>query len=590
MKHSATAIVLSIAATLGSNTPALSADWPSYNGDPQSSRFSPLTQISLENAADLREVCEVNVGDEGSFQPGPVMVGDTLYITTMHTVVAVDAAHCTVRWRYVYKLQEDEVLPGNRGVAYMNGKLFRGTTDGRILALDAATGREIWQIKAAEPSKYEFFSAAPIAWNGLVYLGPGGADYAIRGRMTAFDAATGKEAWRFNIIPQKGEPGYETWTIPETAEHGGGGTWSSYTLDPATGEFFMSVANPAPGYSPTQRPGDNLYTESLVVLDARSGKLKWYHQFISNDGYDYDLVAAPMLFTTKSGRRRIAIGGKDGYLYILDRDTHKLLSKTAVTTIKPGATPPTPEGVHACPGTTGGVEWNGPAYSPETHLVYVGAVDWCGYFTSNPRPFVGSAKYDPSRTGWIYAIDGATGKTQWRYHASSPVLAGVTATAGDVVFSGDSAGNLLMFNAINGGGVITYEVAGKQYVATTAGNVSRSGLATGVSSNPRLIVLATGLPQDYQAVKINAVPPHETGRPFGLDQGKAVYTAYCGGCHGPRGMGGESGPPLTNEASRKDLAALKAWISNPLPPMPKLSPPMTDSEVDQVAGYVMTLK
>jgi alcohol dehydrogenase (cytochrome c) len=421
--------------------------------------------------------------------------------------------------------------------------------------------------------------------------------------MTAFDAATGKEVWRFNLIPTKGEPGFDTWKIPATAAHGGGGTWSSYTLDPATGELFVPVANPAPDYSPEVRPGDNLYTNSIVVLDAKTGALKWYYQFSPNDGYDYDLAAAPVLYVDRNGKRRVAVGSKDGYLYILDRDTHKLVAQTAVTTIKTPPTPPQPSGTYACPGTTGGVEWNGPAYSAMTRMVYVGAVDWCSYFTPDPGAYISSVKSDASRTGWVYGVDGATGKVKWRYHAGSPVLSGVTPTAGGVVFSGESAGNLLVLDAANGkllaqrsmggsmgGGVITYEIAGKQYVATTAGNVSRSGLAQGAQSTPRLIILTTGLPAAHQVAKVNAVPPQEAGWHFGVDQGKAVFTAYCAGCHGPGGVGGEAGPSLVNETSRKTVEAIKAWIRTPAPPMPKLSPPMTETELDQVANYVSRLK
>jgi alcohol dehydrogenase (cytochrome c) len=578
-------------------------EWPSFNGDLASDRFSSLSEITPKNAADLREVCEASLGDEGSFQPGPLMIGDTLFVTTVHTVVALSATDCRVRWRYVYDTQEDEVLPGNRGVAYLDQRLFRGTADGRLVAIDSATGKELWRVKAADTKLYEFFTAAPIAWNGLVYLGPGGADYGIRGRMAAFDAATGKEVWRFNTIPMRGEPGYETWHIPETAEHGGGGTWSSYTLDAATGEVFIPVANPAPDLTPNSRPGDNLYTDSLVVLDAKTGGLKWYYQFTRNDAFDYDLAAAPILYTDAAGKHRVAVGSKDGYVYILDRDSHELIAKTAVTTIKTPPSPPTAAGVYACPGTTGGVEWNGPAYDPNLNIVYVGSVDWCTYFSTNLPGYPTSWKTGKSKTGWVYALDASTGGLAWRYHADSPVLSGVTPTAGGVLFSGDSAGELLILNAKNGklikksnlggsmgGGVITYSAGGRQYVATTAGNVSRSGLAIGVDNTPRVIIMTTGLSAAYQPAKIAAVSPEEANRRFGIDQSKVDYNSYCAACHGPEGKGGEGGPSLRNESSRKDFAALVAWIKNPAPPMPKLAPPMTQSEVEAIARYVEQLQ
>jgi alcohol dehydrogenase (cytochrome c) len=589
------------------------AEWPSYNRSQNADRFSPLARITPKNAADLREVCEVSLGDPGALQSGPLMVGDTLFITTTHTVVAVNAADCSLRWRSVYEAQEDEIWPVNRGAAYMDGKLFRGTGDGRLLAIDAANGKEIWRVKIADPAIGEFLSGAPAAWNGLVYAGPSGGDWGTQGRISAFDATTGKEVWRFNSIPLPGEPGYETWHIPETAKHGGGGTWTSFTLDAAAGEFFAPVSNPAPAYRADTRPGENLYTDSMVVLDAKTGALKWYYQLDPNEGFDYDLAATPVLYTDKTGKRRVALGSKDGYLYILDRNTHKLISKTAITTIKNPPTQPTPAGVYACPGTDGGVEWNGPAYSSATNLVYVGSVDWCWYF------FSGEARYTPTlsymgngpafkagknRSGWVYGVNASTGKPVWRHHTESPVLSGVTPTAGGVVFSGESSGNLLVFDARSGallkkqnlggslgGGVITYGVGAKQYVATTAGNVSRAGLSSAGDFTPRLIVMTTGLEPSYQATKVAAFPPEEAGRlRFGVDQGKAIYSVFCASCHGMGGKGGAGAPALQDEASRKSLDEVIQWIKNPAPPMPKLSPPLMDSEVDAVGRYVEQLK
>jgi alcohol dehydrogenase (cytochrome c) len=591
---------------------AVDVEWPSYNGELQSSRFSPLAGITPENSGDLRVACETTLGDEGALQPGPVMVDKTLYVTTTHTVVAVDAANCKVRWRYVYRAEEEEPFPANRGVAYLDGTLFRGTGDGRLLALDARSGRERWRTKIADPTVVEFLSAAPIAWKGLVFIGPAGSDWGIHGRISAFEAGTGKRVWNFNTIPMKGEPGFESWRIPETAQHGGGGTWSSYSLDPETGELFVPVANPSPDFRPDARPGDDLYTNSIVVLDAMTGKLKWYFQFTRSDGFDYDLAAAPLLYKDAAGHRRIAAGSKDGFLYILDRESHELISKTAITTIKTPASAPTPHGVFACPGSSGGVEWNGPAFDPALNLLYVGSVDWCSVFLAGPARFeppliyLGTAPQfsgASEKSGWVYAVDASTGETRWRYHAESPVLSGVTPTAGGVLFSGESAGNLLLFDAQSGrllkkenlggslgGGIVTYRIGGQQYVATTAGNVSRSGLGTGGDYVPRLIVLTTGLAPGYQILKSTAVPPGRSTEHFGGELGKSAYDTYCAGCHGSRGEGGEGGPSLTSTSSRMQFAALVAWIRNPTPPMPKMVPPITNPEVDAIAHYVEKMK
>ena len=610
---SAHGLCATLLALTGISHAAAQTDWASYNKDPSSDRFAPLSVITPKNAADLREVCEVNLGDPGAVQSGPVVIGDTLFVTTIHTVVAVDAGDCSLRWRYVYEAQEDEIWPVNRGVAYMNGKLFRGTGDGRLLAIDAASGKEIWRVKIADPSIGEFLSGAPIAWNGLVYTGPGGGDWGIQGRISAFDAQTGKEVWRFHSIPMPGERGYETWHIPQTAKHGGGATWTSFTLDTAAGELFAPVANPAPAYRADYRPGENLYTDSMVVLDAKSGALKWYYQLEPNEGFDYDLAAAPVLYTDRARQRRVALGSKDGYLYILDRDTHALVAKTAITTIKEPPGPPTPAGVYACPGTDGGVEWNGPAYSPATHMVYVGSVDWCWYFFSGEPKYVPTVSYmgagsvfksGTDRSGWVYGVDAGTGKVVWRYHSESPVLSGVTPTAGGVVFSGESSGNLLVFDANNGellkkqnlggslgGGVITYGTRGRQYVATTAGNISRAGLSSGGDFTPRLIILTIGLEPSHAPAHVTAFPPEEAGRHrFGADQGRAIYNVFCASCHGIGGRGGENAPVLAGEANRRNLDAVVQLVKNPTPPMPKLAPPLMDSEVDAVARYVEQLE
>ena len=223
----------------------------------------------------------------------------------------------------------------------------------------------------------EEFTAAPIAWNGLVFIGPAGGDFGIRGRVAAFDAQTGREVWRFHTIPEGGEAGAETWTLPATVKHGGGGTWTSYTLDPVTRELFVPVGNPAPGYAPEKRPGANLYTNSVVVLDAATGKLKWFYQLDPNDGFDWDLGAAPMLYQDGPRQGRVALGSKDGHVYVLDRQSHKLLFKTEVTTISVRDAKPALKGTNVCPGALGGVEWNGPSYSPLLNTIYVGAVDWC---------------------------------------------------------------------------------------------------------------------------------------------------------------------------------------------------------------------
>jgi alcohol dehydrogenase (cytochrome c) len=601
-------------ALLGRIAPAnfSSSQWLGYNNTFDSQRFSPLKEITVTNVGDLKETCELALGDDGSFQSGPLVIGDTLYVTTAHTTVALGAADCAVRWRHAYTPEEDEVFPVNRGLAYLDGRLFRGTADGRLLAIDAKTGTELWRVRAGDPKQGEFFSAAPIAWNGMVFIGPAGSDWGIRGRMAAFDASTGEEVWRFDTVPMGDEPGAKTWKIPDTAKHGGGATWTSYTLDTSAAELFVPVANPAPDVAPDVRPGDNLYTNSVVVLDAKTGKLKWYYQLDPNDGFDWDLGAAPVLYTDRSGQQRVLLGSKDGYVYSIDRQTHKLVFKTPVTTIFNADKKPTREGIRACPGSLGGVEWNGPAYNPQTNTIYVGADDWCAIYRSgepNYEPgkfYMGTDMIPPAsepKSGWVTALDSDNGKVTWRFHAAAPVVAGVTPTASGLVFAGDMNGDLMAFDArtgkvflktnLNGalaGGIITYGVEGHQYVAATVGNSSRlAGGWWGESGTPRMVIMTTGLEPGYQAKKLAVQQPEAASSGSDVEQGKRVFTQFCGACHGVTGEGG-TGPRLTGISTRKTLDEVITFIKNPAQPMPTLFPsPLNEEDVKKVAAYVETL-
>jgi len=591
----------------------LPGPWPTYNNAYDGQRYSPAKKITPENVVTLKRVCEAHLGDAGSFHSGLIVIGRTLYVATAHTTIALDAANCSIRWRHVYKPEQDEVYAVNRGVAYLDGRIFRGTADGRVFALDARTGKQLWLVKAGDPLKGDFFSSAPIAWEGLVFIGAAGSDWGTRGYVLALDAKTGREKWRFYTVPMGSEPGADSWKNPETAAHGGGGMWTSYTLDTATGELFVPVGNPAPDYSPDWRPGANLYTDSVVVLDAPTGKLKWYHQFKANDGLDYDFGAPPALYTSAAGAKLLAAGSKDGNLYGIDRATREVLFKTPVTTIENSDARPTPDGVKVCPGPLGGVEWNGPAIDPRSRTIYVGSVDFCFviksatgtpeykpaglYFGTTQTPFGGA---DAAR-GWVHAVDGDTGSIVWKYHAEAPVVAGVTPTAGGVVFSGDLDGNLLALDAKTGtelyklntggaiaGGVITYEAGGRQYVATTSGNVSRMTFQT--TGAPKVVILTTGLAKDKPKIVAVAEEAPRSSAGGSGGHGKAVFAQYCSACHGKEGEGGV-GPALKGEAAKKSAEQVAAFIKNPKAPMPKLYPAaLSDQDVAEVAAFVETLK
>jgi alcohol dehydrogenase (cytochrome c) len=506
-----------------------SAGWAGYGNSLDGQRFAALNQIDTGNVSRLKRVCELRLGEEGPFQTGPVVIGATMFLTTTHTTVAMNATNCTLRWRLIDSTARQDPALLNRGLGYLDGRLFRGMPGARLAAIDTASGKVLWEERVGEPAVGEFLSSAPAAWRGLVFAGLAGGDFGIRGRVMGYSAASGNERWRFNTIPMGRERGAASWQIPKTAERGGGGMWTSYTLDTLTGELFVPVGNPAPDFAPGARPGDNLFTNSLVVLDAKSGALKWWYQVTPSDGHDYDLAAPPMLYSTRTGDRRVALGSKDGHVYSIDRRTHRLVFKTPVTTISNADKRPTPQGVRSCPGPLGGVQWNGPAFDPPTGTIYVGAVDWCATFRIQEtqhrpgEPYMGGVHtHDPvdSARGWLVALDGERGTIRWKVQTPAPVVAGVTPTSGGLLFTGDLAGNFYALDKRTGtvrfttstggaiaGGVISYAVDGKQYVATTSGNVSRTAFQT--TGSPRIIVMAIGTPfASHRMVALPEVSAH----------------------------------------------------------------------------------
>jgi alcohol dehydrogenase (cytochrome c) len=576
-------------------------------------RYSPLDQITVANVASLTEVCRLKVDDSGTFQAGFLQIDGTLYLTNAHDTLAVDATNCTVRWCNVYKPEQEEVFQINRGVAFANGRLFRGTPDARLLAIDAATGRTLWQQAIGDPAQGEFFSSAPAIWQGLLIIGAAGSDWGIRGRIMAYEQESGREVWRFYTIPRGSETGAETWKDWKSARYGGGGSWTTYTLDMASGEVFAPVGNPAPDFVPSHRPGANLFTNSMVVLDARTGALKWWHQMTPNDGLDLDLGAAPMLYWNKAGEPMVALGSKDGHLYGVNRESREQVFMTPVTTIKKPEQAPNAAGVHSCPGPVGGVEWNGPAYDQKTKYIVVGSVDWCATIKSDEVDFepgkfllAGSWEYDEKRSGWVTAVDPDSGTVRWQYHADAPVVAGVTPTAGGVTFTGDMSGNFLALDSATGnvllktatggavaGGVITYTRGGTQYVAIASGNAS-SRLSFGENGKPTVILYALaerkqagGAPLEPHAAASPA-PTSATAALASPDvgRGKELFGKNCAACHGNHGEGG-SGPALTGVRTRLDFAATVNWIENPSAKMPRLYPSTLDAQaVVDVAAYV----
>jgi alcohol dehydrogenase (cytochrome c) len=591
-------VLLAVAATsvCGAQETSPGSQWLSYNNHLDGQRFSPLKEITPANATQLGEVCRVQIDGPTSLHSDLIVVDGVIYTGTGRETVALNATTCALLWRFSYTPDDDRNSPSTRGVAVMNGRVFRGTGDDRLIALDAVTGKLLWKTVIGTPALGESSAAAPLAWGGVVYMGISGSELGARGRVMAFDAQTGRELWRFNTIPMGKEVGANTWLRPGTAKTGGGGVWGAMTLDVAAGELFVPVGNPWPDIDKAYRPGANLFTDSIVVLDARTGALKWWHQGTPEDWMDLDMVAPPVIYRIAGGRDYLVFGGKDGYVTAVDRDTHRQLFRVAVTTIEHMPKLPTKEGLRMCPGYAGGVEWNGPAFDRLNHSLVTGAVDACfivklgkASYAPAGMNFGGSVEPSGPTTGWITAIDQVTGAVRWKYHTEKPVVAGVTPTAGGVTFAGDLGGNLFVFDSRTGavvnkvqtggalaGGLVTYEAAGRQYVAFADGNVSRN--AFGALGLPSVVIMALN-PKSLSAA---------TGPAGGPDvaAGRRIYGQICVACHGPEGNL-VTDHSLSAAVARQGKPATIAYIKSPKLPMPKMYPELLNEQsVLDVTDYL----
>lgn len=480
------------------------ADWPSYNGSLAGTRYSELAQITPTNVSSLERACIFDTGEQMSMQSGPVVVGGVLYLTTDTSTYAIDAATCRRIWHTAQPYQPLGMLKNNHGVAFMDGRLFRVHGGVHAYALDAASGRVLWDV-SFRGGEGEGSPVAPVAWNGMVFVGNSGGDnIGVQGHVHALDAATGRELWEFDVVPDTGAP-RATWPSGANATPPtGGGMWSSFTLDSAAGILYVPAGNPAPDFMPGLREGSNLYTNTLLALDARTGRLRDHVQILDGreDWHDWDVSATPALIRTRGGKSLLAIAGKDGLLHGIDQSPMRIVWSVPTTTRENVDAPLThTRATRFCPGTQGGTEWNGPAYDPRLNLVFTGAVDWCTSIRlvhpdsipdSLPMAFTGHVDggfgdFDPKEQwkGWVTATDPDAGEIRWRHGARTPILAGVTATAGGVVMTGDMDGRLILLDGATGrllhevdtgapigAGIITYEVGGRQYIAVAGGSIS----------------------------------------------------------------------------------------------------------------------
>lgn len=474
--------------------------WLMMNKGYSGQRHVALNQINTSNAGRLTRLCTFDTKEPGPFQATPQVYQGVMYIVKEYKTYALNATNCKVLWQHEYKPDSPTVFGTPRGAALYNGMVIRGTSNAHLIALNSQTGKLMWDTTVADSAQGYFTSSSPIVWNNMVFMGEAGADWGIKGHMHAFNAQTGKLIWTFDTIPTGKQFGANTWQRASSASTGGGSLWTTYSLDTATGRIYLPVGNPAPDFAAQYRPGANLFTNSVVVLNARTGKLDHYYQQRPNDDKDLDTGAAPVLFrTTPGGALHVGLANKEGNLYNYNERTFKLVYKVPTIHQSGLDTPPTPEGVRICPNYSAGSQWYGPSYHPAMKALVVPSTDWCGTvklgevrYVAGQFFFGGAMELAPANTaiGQVSAFNAVTGARLWRYQApGTRIIAGVTTTSGNLVMSGDMKGNWFVLDARNGrklynsnidnapigGGTSTYEVGGKQYIAVAAGNTSRAG-------------------------------------------------------------------------------------------------------------------
>jgi alcohol dehydrogenase (cytochrome c) len=503
-------------------------NWITYSGGYSGQRHSLLTQITPANVRNLELKWILPNQVFGAWQSTPLVVDGTMYLTQRpNDVLAVDAKTGRVFWQYRYTNSPDARVccgANNRGVAILGDTLYMGTLDGHLVALDRTTGRSLWDVPVGDPKLGYSITMAPLAVKDKVLVGSGGGEYGIRGFVAAFDAKTGKELWRVHTIPGPGEKGNETWG-GDSWKTGGGSIWLTASYDPALNLTYWGVGNPGPDWNPDQRPGDNLYTDSVIALDPDTGALKWHFQFSPNDPYDYDSVQIGVLADLNwrgTPTKTILWANRNGFFYVLDRTNGKFLLGAPFVKVnwasglddkgRPIPTPQ-PEGQPTWPGVQGGTNWYSPSYSPRTGLLYVSV--WEGYasvfkkekaeyvpgrnflggggtpytgVTGAPGVRVGRATpinswTDAAGNGAVMAIDPQTGEKKWTFKQFDVTDSGNLTTATDLLFTGGREGYFYALDARSGAelwkaslggqianGPITYAVEGKQYVSVISGN------------------------------------------------------------------------------------------------------------------------
>ena len=508
-------------------------DWLMYRRTYDGSGFSPLKQITPSNIRRLTLAWSVSTDVLGAHETTPIVNHGRMFITTpQNNIIALDAKTGTQLWRYRRKYPDGlfQLHPTNRGVALYGDYVYMATTDCALVALDAATGKVVWDVPFDDYKTGCYSTLAPLTVRGKIIAGYSGGELGVRGSLSAFDALTGKRIWKTYTVPAPNEPGGDTWK-GETYKRGGGSTWITGVYDPASNTLYWGTGNPGPWVG-DDRPGDNLYTDSTLALDPDTGKIKSYHQYTPHDSFDWDEVSAPLLIDTElDGKftKTATHAGRNGYLWILDRDHLKFLhaypfsDNNVFTSIDPQSGRPTideskrpgaHQGAEFCPSIGGGKDWPPEAWSPQTKLLYVPANDnLCAYLPKGKAPdddskpfytgydfdsIFGSIRTLPGASdhiGELQAWDLNTGKRVWQHNFKTMLWAPLLVTGGNILFAGGTpdrqfrafdarTGEQLWSYPLPSGAIgvpTSFEVDGEQYVAVTTGwDLDARGVQTGV--------------------------------------------------------------------------------------------------------------
>jgi alcohol dehydrogenase (cytochrome c) len=593
------------------------SDWILPGKNYSNNRYTGLSQITPQNVHSLAKAWSTELADHGQQETSILVWHGMMYFATPHdNVLAMDAVTGKVKWQYPYNPAYSLVYTVSRGVGLENGKIFLATLDCRIIAIDATTGKKVFNVNGCPSDRYTstknaLFSMASYVYKNEIIVGTGGGDNGNIGHVMAFSTQDGHRIWDWHNIPFPGEAGHSTWP-GNSWHHGGGDTWGGITIDPSTQTVFISTGNPGPDMVDTYRKGLDLYTDSVLALDISGAKpkLRWYYQLIPDDTHDADAVMPPALFDAKiDGKSRpvLAVGDKAANFAVLDRATGKQIYRLAVDN-QTGllSTKPTLKGTYACPNHGGGIEWNGGAYDPATNRFFVPSTQECAVWkiaTTDPKYIPGQLYLGgalPKRrnsTGELTAIDMATGKIAWVKAMPSSGQGGVVVTRTGIVFTTDEGGDVFAFDTKGGrllwkgntgasiiAPLTAYSAGGNEYLAVVSGSagaqqtpnvpMAAKSLVTAYRLGPIVHPIANGTTGQLVVAGTsaqNASEPASVGSvPYTAAQvyaGAKLYQRSCSVCHGAQ-LQGVSAPALTGMNignSHLNLTQLRSIVTTQMP-------------------------